>query len=196
MKKGTIWMTVGSLMIIAALGLTVYNCWQENHSQKLSAEIVKELAIEETEHVTDMELPDYERHPGMEMPSIEIDDNQYIGILKIPRYGLELPVMSDWNYQKLRVSPCRYKGSIYEGDLIVAAHNYSKHFGEIENLLVGDKIIFLDVKGNSFVYEVAGIEELEEDAVEEMESGEWELTLFTCTYTGRTRVTVRCSKVE
>ena len=37
---------------------------------------------------------------------------------------------------------------------------------------------------------------LPETAVEEMRAGEWDLTLFTCTYDGRARVTVRCIRTE
>ena len=37
------------------------------------------------------------------------------------------------------------------------------------------------------------METLMPTAVEEMESGDWDLTLFTCTVGGRTRVAVRCA---
>ena len=40
------------------------------------------------------------------------------------------------------------------------------------------------------------VETLPETAVEEMRAGEWDLTLFTCTYDGRARVTVRCIRTE
>lgn len=40
------------------------------------------------------------------------------------------------------------------------------------------------------------METLPETAVEEMRAGEWDLTLFTCTYDGRARVTVRCIRTE
>ena len=40
------------------------------------------------------------------------------------------------------------------------------------------------------------IETLKPRAIEEMDSGEWDLTLFTCTIGGSYRVTVRCEKTE
>jgi len=43
---------------------------------------------------------------------------------------------------------------------------------------------------------VAAREVLLPTAVEEMTAGEWDLTLFTCTLGGRSRVTVRCELVE
>lgn len=185
-------MAAGIVMIVAALGLAGYNFHQEKLAEQTSEEILEKFRFEEVEDLAENELPDYERHPEKEMPAIQIDGNSYIGILEIPAYNLELPVMADWSYPKLRVAPCRYAGSVYTNDLIVAAHNYSRHFGQIKNLLSGDEIRFWDVNGNCFIYEVAEIEELGSTAVEEMEAGEWDITLFTCTYGGRARVTVRC----
>lgn len=40
------------------------------------------------------------------------------------------------------------------------------------------------------------MEQLERTAIEEMESGDWDLTLFTCTVDGAARVTVRCQQTD
>jgi sortase A len=39
-------------------------------------------------------------------------------------------------------------------------------------------------------------EVLKSTAIEEMEAGEWDLTLFTCTIGGADRITIRCEKTE
>ena len=51
---------------------------------------------------------------------------------------------------------------------------------------------FTDVEGNVLSYTVAETELLDGSDVEAMEAGDWDLTLFTCTVGGKTRVTVRC----
>ena len=79
---------------------------------------------------------------------------------------------------------------------MLAAHNYNSHFGKLKNLHQGDRVIFTDVDGNVFTYEVAVKETLRPTAVEEMTSGQWPLTLFTCTIGGSYRVTIRCEQVE
>jgi sortase A len=43
---------------------------------------------------------------------------------------------------------------------------------------------------------VAEVETLEPTAVEEMTNSGYALTLFTCTYGGQSRVTVRCDLVD
>lgn len=84
--------------------------------------------------------------------------------------------------------------SAYNDTLIICAHNYESHFGKIKNLAPGSKVYFTDIDGNNFSYEVVEICILDPYAIEEMQSGDWDLTLFTCTWGGRTRVTVRCVK--
>lgn len=105
-----------------------------------------------------------------------------------------MPVLSTWSYALLKKAPCRYTGSVYLDNMVIAAHNSKAHFKKLSQLEKGDIITFTDAVGNVFTYEVAGIEILQPEEVDDMTSGQWPLTLFTCTYGGASRVTVRCEK--
>lgn len=140
--------------------------------------------------------PAYVRNPDMEMPTEKVKGNYYIGTLEIDALGLKLPIISEWNYSRLHVAPCRYVGSVYKGDMIIAGHNYRYHFGHLTDLQIGDSVRFTDMDGNMFEYDVVELETLEKRDVDRMLDGEWDLTLFTCTYGGRQRVTVRCALKE
>lgn len=131
-----------------------------------------------------------------EMTEVEIDGHSYIGYLSLPTESLELPVMSDWNYDQLRIAPCRYYGSTKTDDLVIAGHNYIWHFGPIENLVPGDPVYFTDMDGVTTAYEVAEVDTLSATAVEEMTGSGFDLTLFTCNYSGQARVTVRCDRAD
>lgn len=129
---------------------------------------------------------------------IVIDDSAYCGYLSIPALGLELPVRSDLSYPALKKSPCCFNGSALTNDFIIAAHNYPAHFGRIGNLVSGDQLIFTDTGGNVYEYIVAYTEIIAGTAPAQMFSGqaeEWDLTLFTCTLGGQSRVTVRANRV-
>ena len=196
-KKGTWLMTGGLLLIAAALFLTCFNLWDERRATNSAGEALRELEAvrpEEAEATEpgEAEIPAYLLDPGREMPAVEVDGGRYIGVLEVPSLGLELPVMETWSYPNLRVAPCRYSGSAYQDDMIVAAHNYKTHFGQLKELRPGDEVRFTDTEGNVFRYAVAELETLGKYDVEEMTSGDWALTLFTCTYGGKSRVTVRC----
>lgn len=143
-----------------------------------------------------VEYPDYVLNPDMDMPEVEIDGVKYIGYLEIPELELSLPVITETTTANLKIAPCRFAGSAYLKDLVIGAHNYTRHFGRLKELSYGDIIVFTDMDGNVFTYEVAGIEILQPDQAEELCSGEWPLTLYTCTVGGQTRVTVRCDLIS
>lgn len=198
---------MGLLFIAAAFFLIGYNLFDEYRAGKSVNRVLTALREQIPDNSTagssssgslepsTTELPDYIVNPDMEMPVSEIDGNYYIGILDIPSLGLSLPIISEWSYPNLKIAPCHYSGSAYNGNFTIAGHNYRTHFGPIRNLSVGEQIIFTDVKGRSFVYEVRAVETLEPTAIEDMLSNEWDLTLFTCTIGGQTRVAVRCLRI-
>ena len=130
----------------------------------------------------------------MEMPVVEVNGQKCIGTIEIPLLDLKLPVISEWSYAKLKKAPCRYSGSAYQNNLIIAGHNYRTHFSGIKRLDPGDEVIFTDADGNVFSYEVDTIETVGGTDIEKMESGDWDLTLFTCTTGGKARAAVRCKE--
>ncbi|MCI6013115.1 MAG: sortase [Firmicutes bacterium] len=197
-KKSSILIITGLLLIAAALSLTIFNLYDEYRAEQSVNQILSRMAPQE-DTLLEGEIPDYLLNPAMEMPVEIIDGRDYIGTLQIPSLDLKLPVLSSWNYPNLRVAPCRYTGSAYQGNLIIAAHNYPSHFGNLKHLQEGETVLFTDADGNRFTYQVVVRETLEPTAIDEMESeedGAWDLTLFTCTIGGQSRVTVRCVQVE
>lgn len=201
-KKSAACTAIGCLLLAAALGITIYNILDNRRAGmavKATVEQLEEIIprnmpdeAERTMPVVEEDIPDYVLNPEMDMPVVQVDGYDYIGTLELPTLGLTLPVMSDWDYPRLKIAPCRYAGSAYQGNLVIAAHNYTNHFGTLKNLKIGDRITFTDSDGNIFSYSVAEIETLDPYAVEDMRSGDWDLTLFTCTVGGQSRVTVRC----
>lgn len=188
-------MILGAALVLGALSIFLYNQHEASEAEKSVSDILPQL---QDEIGLDKTLPtdDEEMNYSGDMPTIEIDGYEYIGYLSIPSLGLELPVMSDWSYPQLRIAPCRYSGSIWSDDMVLMAHNYARHFGQLSRLSIGEEVIFKDVNGITITYEVMAIDTLNPTEVEDMTSGEYDLTLFTCTYGGKSRVTVRCDRLE
>lgn len=201
-RKGTIWIVIGLLLIAAALCLAIWD-FAENARAGRTADTIMDSLYPEvvgqsdgTQHLPGAD-PSKTGETVPEMPVKVIDGNEYVAILDIPALELQLPVFSSWDYTKLYSAPCRFYGSAYTNDLVICAHNYSRHFGSIKNLSQGDDVTVIDTDGNVFNYKVVEIETLYPSAVDAMTQGDgWDLTLFTCTLGGRTRVTVRCRLVE
>lgn len=187
----------GAVFMAAAIVLSVYNLWDEERAGDAAGLVLEQMAAGAGKTETDVEaakteIPDYILNPDMEMPTEVIDGNAYIGILEIPSLGISLPVISDWSEAKLKTAPCRYTGSAYKGNLVIAGHNYKTHLGPIGRLRAGDAVTFTDIDGNVFRYETEETQILGAESVREMTDSEWDLTLFTCTLGGQNRLTVRC----
>lgn len=200
---GKIFTITGLLLFAAALALSVYNLWDGYRAEQSREKLLEEYRDKnqnisdegEQAEESDGQIPDYQLNPEMEMPEVmleELDGAACIGVLEIPEIDLKLPVLSEWSYPLLKKAPCRYSGSAYLDNLVIAAHNYRTHFGKLKELENGDEVLFTDAAGNRFEYKVAVVEALTPQSVEDMTSGEWALSLFTCTLDGKNRVTVRC----
>lgn len=191
--RGTVWINAGLLLIAAALFLSVYNEWESREARDSARQVIAQLCDElPTEAGEPTTLPDVRR----EMPVKTINGRDYIGVLSIPSLELELPVISQWDYPALKVAPCRYSGSLYQDNLIICAHNYASHFGKLKELQPGDIVLFTDMDEHVVTFQMVERETLNPMDAEGMEAGDWDLTLFTCTIDGQTRVTIRLERVE
>ncbi len=191
-KKGNLLMTVGIILMVGAAVLTAYNLLTEYLAGRQSEEVLYNMDIKAA---GENDIPFYEIYPDMPMPVKVIDGREYIGKLYIEKLDRELPILSEFSYDGLRTAPCRYKGSIYKDDMIIAGHNYKTHFGNFRSLTIGDRVTFTDMDGNVFEYTIDAVENVDGRNIEGMEAGDWDLSLFTCNYRGDARVTMRCKRI-
>lgn len=187
--KGSVLIKIGIFLVACAILLAAYNIVTGILAARASQNIENQMEISDD----DFPLID----PDMEMPVVTIDGIDYIGKIEIPSVDINLPVASKWSYDVLKVAPGRYSGSAYKDDMVIAAHNYRNHFGRLVGVNPGDTVKFTDVKNHVFEYEITDIEIIDPYDVKEMtEKGDWDLTLFTCTLGGRTRLTIRCERTS
>lgn len=145
---------IGLLFITAALSLAGYNIFTD-----MKASVRANDALHQMEFGAD-EADMWKRNPEMEMPEVEIDGIWYTGALEMPSLGLQLPVAAYWDESFAKSAPCRYTGSSYTGDMIIAGHNYRQHFGRLRSLQPGVEVYFTDMNGNSFYYTAVSVESI------------------------------------
>lgn len=97
-------------------------------------EISQEINVSDSIDFAEREFPDYLLNPGMEMPEEIVEGYAYIGVLRILCTSLKLSVISEGSYPELKIAPCRFEGSVYTDDMIIASHGYKEHFKNIRNL--------------------------------------------------------------
>ena len=93
----SLFMFAGILLILASMGLVVYNLYTEQNAGVLSAGILQDIAsqmagIEEPEPEL---TPDGTYQESLEMPVLAVDGLDYIAAVHIPSISLEVPVLAD-----------------------------------------------------------------------------------------------------
>ena len=94
----------------------------------------------------------------MEMPTVEVNGQECSGDDRDSGAGAQASDHQRVERREAQESPCRYSGSAYLKNMIIAGHNYRTHFSGIKRLNTGDSVVFTDADGNVFSYEVAEIE--------------------------------------
>ena len=197
-SPGVLCVLLGVVLLLAALGLYGYNRWEDAQAGAEAQTVVQDLqekVVEQTQSAASAPAIDTSSLDP-ELPVVELDGYEYVGTVSIPAIGIDLPVMSEWSYPKLKISPCRQFGSSRTDDLVIAAHNYESHFGKLTSLTAGDGVTFTDMDGIVNEYVVNKVEVLDPHSVEEVEHSGYALVLYTCTYGGKTRIVVFCDRSD
>ena len=211
LKRGGLLMIAGVLLILTAGFFTYRNFVDERDADQAASDTVTQMqkiipgleqkpeessgeagAEDEASRLAAQVEPPVIETP--EMQTIEIDGHTYIGEISIPSQELNLPVSFEWSYPLLKKSPCRYAGSYLDDTLIIAGHSYPRHFRVLRQMQPGDSVVFTDTVGNVIQYEVVKAETLGKYDVDALFDGDWDLTLFSCTYGGVHRIVIRCNR--
>ena len=223
-RIGIIMILIGAVLIFSALLLFAYNAHENQKAEEAAKNVLADLrsileersAQNETTKAAETDIFDENSHEtetaatetmpetieqasgetSSEMSVVEIDGNGYIGFITIHALGVELPVMDDWSYEKLKIAPCRQFGSTKTDDLVIAAHNYRAQFADLYKLQKGAVIVFTDMDNVITHYTVETTNYLNPEAVEKVHNSKYDLVLYTCTYSGDTRVAVFCDRME
>ena len=184
-KSGVILISLGAVLILAALLLFLYNRSEDRRAGQEAESLLEDVRSSMAANAD----PEPQEEPAEEI----IYD--YAGVIVIPDLSLELPVIDQWSYARLKVAPCRQSGAAADGDLVIAAHNYKSHFGYLDRLEPGASVIFTDMEGTVYRYAVEEIRQLAPEDAEDVSSvfsSEYPLVLYTCTPGGKARVAVFC----
>ncbi|MBQ6677703.1 MAG: sortase [Clostridia bacterium] len=207
-RRGLALILAGVICLLSAAGFAVYNVLDAKRAEQSAAEglaaVMEALGSSGEEASTgegesnssDPSGKTYPSQTPRELKTVEKDGRVYVGIVEVPSLGLSLPVLKDWDYDNLRIAPCRYAGSCYTGDMVLCAHNYVSHFGPLLSADIGAEVTFTTVLGETFRYVIVNRETLRPGETERLVTADnWQLTLFTCFLGGTTRCVLRCEEI-
>lgn len=204
-KIGLFVMVLGFACLLSSFVYFMY-LQLENLSAKNSSDNILDDLIDEINNFQDISIYKNPSSDGVsnhdfpnpytpEMYVIHTSAGDLVGYITVPSLDLCLPIFSDCDYMKMTMAPCRYSGSIKTNDFVIAGHNYYSHFGRLDRLKIGDEVLFVDANNIRYRFSVKNIEIVLPTDTEKVTGGDYDLTLFTCTYSGERRITIFCDKI-
>ena len=102
---GVLCLFLGVVCILSSVGFVVYNRWEDKNAEEIAQSLLEDVQSIIEEKITE---PDDTEQIPTEMATVKVDGYDCIGILSVPVLDLELPVLTEWSYAKLKKAPCLY----------------------------------------------------------------------------------------
>lgn len=178
------------ILVILGVSIYIYNsvAAEENSLDVMVENLPQENIIEENDE-DELVVGHYE---------IEGKNYEVVAVLKIPSLGIEYPVLSSTSKELLKVSLNKYWGPNPNrpGNFCIIGHNYndSRFFGNLNKIQNGEIIQLTDMSGEMLEYEVYDTYTVNPDdtsCTSQLTEGEKQITLITCTSTGKQRFVVK-----
>lgn len=165
----------GVLLLAAAMSLFLFGAWKSATQR----EELSEAMLSMQELFNDSTAGLIGDWAGEDMPQLEIDGRNYIGLLEVPECGIALPVAAAWETGLFPFRPARYSGTLYNDSLVIGGSNAEDSFAFIGQLDAGDWVNFTDVQGIRYVFAVSKITHNTTIDIDELRSFDTPLLLFT-----------------
>ncbi|MFI3170601.1 MAG: sortase [Faecalibacterium sp.] len=188
-------MILGGIFLLIAALLLLQNASAERNATNASNTALAAIAAQSSVASNDDSdtTPESNIPNGSDASNITVDGATYGGVLAIASLNLSLPIQTDFSYDNLKSSPCIYTQDDNDA-LVIAAHNYTAHFGSLPQLSIGDAVTYTTLDGNTYTYTVSEIVTIEETDLAAIDGSAEELVLFTCNINDNSqRVVVRCN---
>ena len=165
--------------------------------KEIKSEVNVNDLIEKTENLN--ELKKMQNSVTTKIDGVDYD---VLGVLNIPNLNIKYPILSETNEKTLEVSLTKFWGpKINEvGNFVIAGHNYrnKKFFGKLLDIKNGEIIEITDLTGRKVQYKVYSLETVEPKdlaCTSQLTGGKKEITLITCTATGKERFIVKAREI-
>ncbi len=177
MKKDRLYnilLMVGIALVVISLGTLLIS----QISQTLASRNARELVVQIRQLLPQTSTGVLEDRANPVMPSMEVEGENFCGIIEIPAYNADLPICDIWSSGKVTKYPCRYTGSIYDGSLVIGGSDNSGQFDFMKEITGGDKIYVTDMTGARFTYTVSDVFRTSDVSTANLTSQEGDLVLY------------------
>lgn len=173
-KNAKVIFILGSLLLAAGLALLLFLQVQTWQAQCRNEDILR--AMEAILTTRTAGAVDKER--TAEMPALELQGKDFIALLEIPDYGLQLPVCAAWDKGTVPIHPCRFYGSAYNGTLIIGGYDRSGQFNFFDRIYNDTTVKLTDMTGCTYTYTVTKVDRSKTAEVQTLIDENADMSLF------------------
>lgn len=165
---------IGYVMIILSVSFVIISTIQQNNAVKKAEEITS--AIHDV--LPDITISVPQKISNLQMPVMEIDRQNFVGLIEASGYSKELPIYSSWSENKISSYPCRFSGSVYSNDLIICGSSNAGQFDFMKTISLNYFIYITDFYGYKYKYSVSDIQTTKDVSAQNLNSFNADLLLF------------------
>lgn len=197
MKKITVYKIILVILVITAIILAGFVIKKQIESKKVEDNTKTVLQEIKKENKSNPEQIDV-----IQEIEQKIGEYKVIGIINIPKIGIEYPILEKTNKESLDLSITKFWGEKInqKGNVVLAGHNRLNNtmFGKIDKLENGDIIELTDSQMVTVKYQVFDkyvIDPNDIDCIFPIEENTREVTLITCTNRDKNRLVVKAREI-
>ena len=195
---------VGIVILITIILIAIKYGANRINEEKMT-DIVEQIKLvnieEQTKQDEQVEMPN-ESSNIEKITEIKIDGYTVLGIIRIPKIGLEYPILNQTTNKSMKKSITKFWGpNVNEiGNLSLAGHNNKDGtmFGKVNKLKIGDVVEIEDLYKNVIKYEIFDIyvtDPNDVSCVESVNQDMREVTIITCTNGNKNRLIAKAREI-
>lgn len=197
MKKITVYKIILVILVITAIILAGFVIKKQIESKKVEDNTKTVLQEIKKENKSNPEQIDV-----IQEIEQKIGEYKVIGIINIPKIGIEYPILEKTNKESLDLSITKFWGEKInqKGNVVLAGHNRLNNtmFGKIDKLENGDIIELTDSQMITVKYQVFDkyiIDPNDIDCIFPVDENAREVTLITCSNRDKNRLVVKAREI-
>ena len=132
------------------------------------------------------------------LETVNLSGYEVTGILQIPDLNRSWPIIASGDAAATAKIPSIYGGNPASGNLVIADNANNQQFASLKDLPDGSKVVFTDISGREYRYQVATVETVPSSklAAISRHRERWDAAIFTPNFSGRGQIVTRLVKSE
>lgn len=132
------------------------------------------------------------------LETVNLSGYEVTGILQIPDLNRSWPIIASGDPVATAKIPSIYGGNPASGNLVITDSADNQQFAELKNLPDGSKVVFTDISGREYRYQIATVETVPRNKVSAISRHRerWDAAIITPNFSGRSQIVTRLVKSD